>query len=107
VKQVMILAELEDIMDVLDGAGTGSSAGSGGDPGSSSSPLSPAMVSAVMVLARRVGEATCSPHFQVAERALYYWHSDPWVRLLAAIPTLLYPILVPTLYTHATDHWNK
>jgi len=53
-------------------------------------------------LARSVG----SPHFQVAERALFLWHNEYISSLFADHRTELLPILYPVLHVNSQCHWN-
>jgi serine/threonine-protein phosphatase 2A regulatory subunit B' len=52
-------------------------------------------------IARRLSAAIASPHFQVAERALFLWHNEYVANLLADHRQLVLPILYPTLYINS------
>ncbi len=44
---------------------------------------------------------------QVAERALYYWSNDYVMSLMSDNCRTLFHIILPALYKHSNDHWNK
>lgn len=84
-KEVMFLNELEEILDVLE----------------------PGEFQAVMVpLFRQLAKCVSSPHFQVAERALYFWNNDWIINLISENATTLVPLVFPALY-QSKEHWNK
>ncbi|KAI9312429.1 phosphatase 2A regulatory B subunit-domain-containing protein [Dichotomocladium elegans] len=85
-KEVMYLTELEEILDVADAV----------------------EFKKVMVpLFHRLGQCTSSPHFQVAERALYYWNNECIVNLISDNIETIMPIIFPPLYRHSKGHWNR
>ncbi|GIY18455.1 hypothetical protein CDAR_495801 [Caerostris darwini] len=85
-KEVMFLNELEEILDVIE----------------------PAEFTKVMVpLFRQLAKCVSSPHFQVAERALYYWNNEYIMSLINDNATVLLPIMFPSLYRNSKSHWNK
>jgi serine/threonine-protein phosphatase 2A regulatory subunit B' len=85
-KEVMFLNELEEVLDVIEMDG----------------------FQKIMVpLFVKVGQCVSSTHFQVAERALYFWNNDYIVSLMARNMDTLMPILFPTLYKTSKTHWNK
>ncbi|XP_060536592.1 serine/threonine-protein phosphatase 2A 56 kDa regulatory subunit gamma isoform isoform X2 [Cylas formicarius] len=85
-KEVMFLNELEEILDVIE----------------------PAEFQKVMVpLFRQLSKCVSSPHFQVAERALYYWNNEYVMSLVAENATEILPIMFPSLYKNSKSHWNK
>lgn len=84
-KEVMFLNELEEILDVIE----------------------PAEFSKVMVpLFRQLAKCVSSPHFQVAERALYYWNNEYILSLISDNVSVILPIMFPALYKTKL-HWNK
>ncbi|CAO3688220.1 unnamed protein product [Rhizopus microsporus] len=85
-KEVMFLNELEEILDVTE-----------------SSEFQKIMVPLFVKLRQCVS----STHFQVAERALYFWNNDYIVNLMAQNVNTLMPIIFPTLYRTSKTHWNK
>lgn len=85
-KEVMFLNELEEILDVIE----------------------PAEFQKVMVpLFMQISKCVSSPHFQVAERALYYWNNDYIMSLITENSTVILPIMFPALYNNSKTHWNK
>ncbi|XP_045030672.1 serine/threonine-protein phosphatase 2A 56 kDa regulatory subunit gamma isoform isoform X2 [Daphnia magna] len=85
-KEVMFLNELEEILDVME----------------------PAEFSKVMVpLFRQLSRCVSSPHFQVAERALYYWNNEYIMSLISDNASVILPIMFPALYKNSKSHWNK
>jgi serine/threonine-protein phosphatase 2A regulatory subunit B' len=82
----MFLNELEEILDVIE----------------------PAEFQKVMVpLFAQIAKCVSSPHFQVAERALYYWNNDYIMSLITENSTVILPIMFPALYNNSKTHWNK
>jgi len=55
------------------------------------------------VLSRAFG----SSHFQVAERALFYWHNEYISGLIADHRAEILPIIYPVLRLNSEDHWNQ
>ncbi|KAL9954203.1 hypothetical protein ACROYT_G041707 [Oculina patagonica] len=85
-KEVMFLNELEEILDVI-------------EPSEFSKILEP--------LFRQLAKCISSPHFQVAERALYYWNNEYVMSLMSDNAGVIVPIMFPSLYRHSKNHWNK
>nr|CAI5852753.1 unnamed protein product [Callosobruchus analis] len=85
-KEVMFLNELEEILDVIE----------------------PAEFQKIMVpLFRQLAKCVSSPHFQVAERALYYWNNEYVMSLVSENAAEILPIMFPSLYRNSKSHWNK
>ncbi|KAI9264050.1 phosphatase 2A regulatory B subunit-domain-containing protein [Phascolomyces articulosus] len=85
-KEVMFLNELEEILDVIDAY----------------------EFQRIMVpLFTKLSQCVSSSHFQVAERALYYWNNDYVVSLMAENMDAIMPIVFPALYKTSKSHWNK
>merc|ERR1712227_773097 len=85
-KEVMFLNELEEILDVIE----------------------PAEFQKVMVpLFTQLTKCISSPHFQVAERALYYWNNEYIMSLISDNAATILPIMFPALYRNSKNHWNK
>lgn len=85
-KEVMFLNELEEILDVIE----------------------PAEFQKVMVpLFRQLAKCVSSPHFQVAERALYYWNNEYVMSLVSENAVEIIPLMFPSLYRNSKSHWNK
>ncbi|XP_064623853.1 serine/threonine-protein phosphatase 2A 56 kDa regulatory subunit gamma isoform-like isoform X2 [Lineus longissimus] len=84
-KEVMFLNELEEILDVIE----------------------PAEFAKVKeALFRQLAKCVSSPHFQVAERTLYFWNNEYILSLIGEHATVIVPIVFPALYK-AKSHWNK
>lgn len=85
-KEVMFLNELEEILDVIE----------------------PAEFQKVMdPLFRQIAKCVSSPHFQVAERALYYWNNEYIMSLISENSKVILPIMFPALHENSKSHWNK
>ncbi|XP_050695450.1 serine/threonine-protein phosphatase 2A 56 kDa regulatory subunit gamma isoform-like isoform X2 [Eriocheir sinensis] len=85
-KEVMFLNELEEILDVI-------------EPNE--------FVKVVVPLFRQLSKCVSSPHFQVAERALYYWNNEYILSLISDNAQIILPIMFPALYKNSKSHWNK
>ncbi|XP_065660908.1 serine/threonine-protein phosphatase 2A 56 kDa regulatory subunit gamma isoform isoform X2 [Hydra vulgaris] len=85
-KEVMFLNELEEILDVI-------------EPNE--------FVKIVEPLFKKLGQCVSSQHFQVAERALYYWNNEYIMSLVSDNATKAIPIIFPYLYRNSKTHWNK
>ncbi|KAH9517629.1 Serine/threonine-protein phosphatase 2A 56 kDa regulatory subunit gamma isoform [Dermatophagoides farinae] len=85
-KEVMFLNELEEILDVIE----------------------PAEFQKVMIpLFKQLAKCVSSPHFQVAERALYYWNNEYIVTLMSDNIQVILPIMFSALFRNAKSHWNR
>lgn len=84
-KEVMFLNELEEILDVV-------------DPTEFRKIIKP--------LFTQLAKCVSSPHFQVAERALYFWSNDYILQLMHDHVEEILPIMFPALF-RAKEHWNK
>jgi serine/threonine-protein phosphatase 2A regulatory subunit B' len=58
-------------------------------------------------LFKRIIACVTSPHFQVAERALFLWNNEYIMKLIVNHRTELFPKLVPALYANSKTHWNQ
>ncbi|CAH0385463.1 unnamed protein product [Bemisia tabaci] len=85
-KEVMFLNELEEILDVI-------------EPGEFQKVMIP--------LFTQIAKCVSSPHFQVAERALYYWNNEYIMSLIGDNAAVILPIMFPSLYRNSKSHWNK
>ncbi|KAF7638505.1 Serine/threonine protein phosphatase 2A regulatory subunit, partial [Meloidogyne graminicola] len=85
-KEVMFLNELEEILDVIE-----------------STEFKKVMIPLFYQLARCVS----SPHFQVAERALYFWNNECILALISENVQQLLPIMFPALYKNSRNHWKR
>merc|ERR1712190_658689 len=59
------------------------------------------------VLFRRLALCITCPHFQVAERTLFYWNNDYIVKLINQNRHALFPIIIGALYKNSKQHWNS
>uniref|UniRef100_H2YUT9 Serine/threonine protein phosphatase 2A regulatory subunit n=1 Tax=Ciona savignyi TaxID=51511 RepID=H2YUT9_CIOSA len=85
-KEVMFLNELEEILDVIE----------------------PSEFTKIMVpLFKKLALCVSSAHFQVAERALYYWNNEYIMSLVSDNTAIVLPIIFPALYKNSKTHWNK
>ncbi|KAF6210193.1 hypothetical protein GE061_013296 [Apolygus lucorum] len=84
-KEVIFLAGVEEIFDVI-------------EPNQ--------FVKIEVPLFQQIAKCIVSPHFQVAERALYFWNNEYLLSLLNKHITTVMPIVFPSVYK-AKDHWNK
>ncbi|XVE63557.1 hypothetical protein DITRI_Ditri07aG0029900 [Diplodiscus trichospermus] len=85
-KEMMFLGELEEILEAIN------------------------MVEfekVMVLLFSRIGCCINSFHFQVAERALFFWNNDQIVNLIAHNRHVILPIILPALEKNAQNHWNQ
>mmetsp|Transcript_35032 Transcript_35032/g.69221 ORF Transcript_35032/g.69221 Transcript_35032/m.69221 type:complete len:469 (-) Transcript_35032:75-1481(-) len=59
------------------------------------------------VLCRRLSMCITCPHFQVAERSLFYWNNDFVVKLINQNRHKMFPVIVAALYRNSKQHWNS
>ncbi|KAF9412038.1 Serine/threonine-protein phosphatase 2A 56 kDa regulatory subunit gamma isoform, partial [Podila epigama] len=85
-KEVMFLNEIEEILDVIE-------------------PLE--FVKIEVPLFTQIARCVSSPHFQVAERALYYWNNEYIVNLIHDNANEILPIMFQSLYKNSKTHWNR
>mmetsp|Transcript_28866 Transcript_28866/g.40250 ORF Transcript_28866/g.40250 Transcript_28866/m.40250 type:complete len:482 (-) Transcript_28866:339-1784(-) len=57
-------------------------------------------------LFRQIKISISSPHFQIAERALFVWHNEYISSLIADHRTKILPIIFPALHENSQNHWN-
>lgn len=84
-KEVLFLGELEEVLEATQGQ---------------------EFKRCMVPLFRRISKCLNSPHFQVAERALFMWNSDHIVGLIAQNRTVVLPIIFQALDTNIRAHWN-
>merc|ERR1712032_670245 len=58
-------------------------------------------------LFRRLAHCITCPHFQVAERTLFFWNNDYIVKLINQNRMELFPTIVGALYRNSKNHWNS
>ncbi|KAJ5318067.1 hypothetical protein N7508_002575 [Penicillium antarcticum] len=85
-KEVMYLNEVEDIFEVM-------------DPGEFAKVQEP--------LFHQLAKSVASPHFQVAERALYFWNNEYFCNLVSDNVETILPIMFAPLYENSKGHWNR
>jgi serine/threonine-protein phosphatase 2A regulatory subunit B' len=59
-----------------------------------------------VALFNRIAQCIRSPHFQVAERALFIWNNDDVVKLINQSRQVIFPIVLSALYQNSKQHWN-
>uniref|UniRef100_A0A8C8IDS2 Serine/threonine protein phosphatase 2A regulatory subunit n=1 Tax=Oncorhynchus tshawytscha TaxID=74940 RepID=A0A8C8IDS2_ONCTS len=84
-KEVMYLGELEEILDVIEPT---------------------QFVKIQEPLFKQISRCVSSPHFQVAERALYYWNNEYIMSLIEENSSVVLPIMFASLYRISKEHWN-
>jgi len=82
----MFLNEVEEVLDVID-------------------PLE--FQKCQVPLFHQLARCINSQHFQVAERALYYWNNEYIVNLMSDNINVILPIIFPALYQNSKSHWNR
>jgi len=85
-KEVMFLGEIEEILDVIEPT---------------------QFVKIQESLFRQISRCVSSPHFQVAERALYFWNNEYIMSLIEENNVVIMPIMFPALYRISKEHWNQ
>uniref|UniRef100_A0A915P525 Serine/threonine protein phosphatase 2A regulatory subunit n=1 Tax=Meloidogyne floridensis TaxID=298350 RepID=A0A915P525_9BILA len=85
-KEVMFLGEVEEILDII-------------EPEQFKKIIDP--------LFRQLAKCVSSPHFQVAERALYFWNNEYILSLIEDCSVHVMPIMFPALYRISKEHWNQ
>lgn len=84
-KEVMFLGELEEILDIIEPE---------------------QFVKIQEALFKQLAKCVSSPHFQVAERALYFWNNEYVVNLIEENSHVVLPIMFDSLYRISKEHWN-
>uniref|UniRef100_A0A674DK62 Serine/threonine protein phosphatase 2A regulatory subunit n=1 Tax=Salmo trutta TaxID=8032 RepID=A0A674DK62_SALTR len=82
---VMYLGELEEILDVIEPT---------------------QFIKIQEPLFKQISRCVSSPHFQVAERALYYWNNEYIMSLIEENSSVILPIMFASLYRISKEHWN-
>ncbi|KAI8486621.1 Serine/threonine-protein phosphatase 2A 56 kDa regulatory subunit beta isoform [Branchiostoma belcheri] len=85
-KEVMFLGEIEEILDVIEPS---------------------QFVRIQEPLFKQISKCVSSPHFQVAERALYFWNNEYVMSLIEENSNVIMPIMFPNLYRISKEHWNQ
>uniref|UniRef100_A0A8C5A3U0 Serine/threonine protein phosphatase 2A regulatory subunit n=1 Tax=Gadus morhua TaxID=8049 RepID=A0A8C5A3U0_GADMO len=84
-KEVMYLGEIEEILDVI-------------EPTQFKKIEEP--------LFKQISRCVANPHFQVAERALYFWNNEYILSLIEENIDQVLPIMFGSLYRISKEHWN-
>jgi serine/threonine-protein phosphatase 2A regulatory subunit B' len=58
-------------------------------------------------LFNQLAKSVASPHFQVAERALYFWNNEYFCNLVSDNVEVILPIMFAPLYENSKGHWNR
>uniref|UniRef100_A0A674ET38 Serine/threonine protein phosphatase 2A regulatory subunit n=1 Tax=Salmo trutta TaxID=8032 RepID=A0A674ET38_SALTR len=84
-KKVMYLGEIEEILDVIE----------------------PTQFKKIQEpLFKQISRCVANPHFQVAERALYFWNNEYILSLIEENIDKILPIMFGSLYRISKEHWN-
>lgn len=84
-KEVMFLNEIEEVLDVIE----------------------PEDFAKIQVpLFQQLARCIESQHFQVAERALYFWNNEYVLNLMGDNIQVILPIVFNSLYENSKNHWN-
>ncbi|RXM36979.1 Serine/threonine-protein phosphatase 2A 56 kDa regulatory subunit alpha isoform [Acipenser ruthenus] len=82
---VMFLGEIEEILDVIE----------------------PTQFKKIQEpLFKQIAKCVSNPHFQVAERALYFWNNEYILSLIEENIDKILPIMFGSLYRISKEHWN-
>ncbi|XP_047429658.1 serine/threonine-protein phosphatase 2A 56 kDa regulatory subunit alpha isoform isoform X2 [Mugil cephalus] len=84
-KEVMFLGEIEEILDVIEAS---------------------QFKKIQEPLFKQISKCVSNPHFQVAERALYFWNNEYILSLIEENIDKILPIMFGSLYRISKDHWN-
>eukprot|EP00056_Hartaetosiga_gracilis_P008945 m.128288 g.128288 ORF g.128288 m.128288 type:complete len:537 (-) comp13024_c0_seq1:1752-3362(-) len=85
-KETLLLNELEEIVDVIDPED---------------------FVKVEDIFFKQFSKCIQSHHFQVAERALYFFNNEYLMSLISDRPSHLIPLIYPALHTASRTHWNR
>ncbi|XP_058021327.1 serine/threonine-protein phosphatase 2A 56 kDa regulatory subunit alpha isoform isoform X1 [Ahaetulla prasina] len=84
-KEVMFLGEIEEILDVIE----------------------PTQFKKIQEpLFKQIAKCVSSSHFQIAERALYFWNNEYILGLIEENIDTILPIMFGNLYKISKEHWN-
>ncbi|KAL5569435.1 hypothetical protein UlMin_026010 [Ulmus minor] len=85
-KEVLFLGELEEVLEATQ---------------------STEFQRCMVPLFRQIGRCLNSPHFQVAERALFFWNNEHIVSLIAQNRNVILPLIFEALEKNIQGHWNQ
>ncbi|XP_032073051.1 serine/threonine-protein phosphatase 2A 56 kDa regulatory subunit alpha isoform isoform X2 [Thamnophis elegans] len=84
-KEVMFLGEIEEVLDVIE----------------------PTQFKKIQEpLFKQIAKCVSSSHFQIAERALYFWNNEYILGLIEENIDTILPIMFGNLYKISKEHWN-
>nr|VZI31080.1 unnamed protein product [Spirometra erinaceieuropaei] len=84
-KEVMFLNEMEECLEVADSA---------------------EFAKIAKPVSMQLAKCICSMHFQVSERAVYFWSNELLLQKMAENIGVILPIVFPALYS-SKQHWNR
>ncbi|GLJ38020.1 hypothetical protein SUGI_0774050 [Cryptomeria japonica] len=84
-KEVMLLGELEELLEITQ---------------------SPELECCMVPLFQQIGRCLQCLHFQVAERALFFWSNDHIVNLIAQNRNVILPLIFEALEKNTACHWH-
>jgi len=85
-KELLYLSELEEVLEMTE---------------------QPQFEKLIVPVFKRIAACICSPHFQVAERALFLWNNDVIAQFMSDHRPVILPVLYPALATNLQLHWNN
>ena len=85
-KEVLFLNEVEEILEMIQQT---------------------EFVEVLKPLFKHIAKCIGSPHFQVAERALFLWNNEYIVSLIAQNREEILPIVFEALFVNSRKHWNS
>eukprot|EP01084_Bolivina_argentea_P001888 3500_1 len=85
-KELLYLSELEEVLEMTE---------------------QPQFEKLIIPIFKRIAACICSPHFQVAERALFLWNNDVIAAFMSDHRPVILPLLYPALHTNLERHWNN
>ncbi|KAK2401182.1 hypothetical protein P8452_07939 [Trifolium repens] len=85
-KEVLFLGELEEVLEATQAA---------------------EFQRCMVQLFKQISRCLNSPHFQVAERALFLWNNEHIVSLIAQNRTVILPIIFEAFERNIESHWNQ
>ncbi|XP_051920271.1 serine/threonine-protein phosphatase 2A 56 kDa regulatory subunit beta isoform isoform X1 [Hippocampus zosterae] len=85
-KEVMFLGEMEQILDAIEPS---------------------QFVRVQEPLFKKIAACVASPHFQVVERACYFWNNEYILSLIEENCQVILPLVFANLYTFSKEQWNQ
>lgn len=85
-KEVLYLIEIEDIFEILEPS---------------------EFIKIQIPLFVQLSKCISSPHFQVAERVLYFWQHEYFCSLVIENSDTILPIIFSALHENVSSHWNR